>query len=215
MYKAIIFDMDGTLIDSDDVVISTWDELFKVFKPKDLKYNREDFRRFSGPALKGSLIEVFPEYDLDFIHNEYCTRTKKYYDKCCRLFPDVKETLTKLKCDGYKLGVLTTKNKEMTHVCLKRFGIDNLIDIVISCDDVTHFKPEPEGMEIIKNRLNLKSNEILYIGDNDIDYLTSKNSDVDCILMTMCKRVYKVQVNPICYINNYVDLYKEIKKHDN
>ncbi len=211
MYKAIIFDMDGTLIDSDDVVIETWDELFKVFKPKDLKYDKEDFRRFSGPALKGSLIEMFPEYDLDFIHKEYCDRTRKYYDNYCRLFPNAKETLTKLKNDGYILGILTTKNKEMTNICLKRFGVFDLIDIVVSANDVTHYKPDTEGMDLIKKKLNLNSEDILYIGDNDIDYLTCKNSGVDCILMTMCKRVYKVQVNPICYINNYVDLYKEIK----
>lgn len=214
-YKAIVFDMDGTLIDSDEVVISTWEELVKAYKDKDHQYEREYFRRFSGPSLDSSIDFMFPEYDHDFIKTQYGLRTSKYYEMYCKLFDGAKEVLTALKNDGYKLAILTTKKREKTLYCLKKYGVYDLFSLVVAAEDVVKQKPDSEGLIKIKDYFKLNSDEVLYVGDNDIDYLTASGCNVDCILMTMCKRAYKVKVNPICYINNYEDLYKEIKNGSN
>ncbi len=71
MVKLLIFDMDGTLIDTDEVLFQTWKELFLLYKPKDYVIDREFVRGFSGPPVEESIARAFPEKDPKFILNEY------------------------------------------------------------------------------------------------------------------------------------------------
>ncbi len=211
--KVLIFDMDGTIIDSDQVVIDTWIELIKVFKPKDYKIDIEKLRTYSGPPVIDSCKDCFPEYDPNFILKEYRNRTKKYY-KNLGIFDGCKEIITKLHEDGYKLSIVTSKNTERTKDSLRDFDLLHFFDYIVTADDVDVGKPNPEGMNKVLNHFNITSDEALAIGDTGFDFFASKNANIKCILMKMCKRVYQKDIKPYYFVSNYYELYEVIKKHE-
>lgn len=215
MIKVLVFDLDGTLVDSDDVIINTWLELFKDFKDKDFHLDIEEIRTFSGPPLRETIKRIFPEYDTDFILKEYDKRTGKYYDSCLSVFSDVEETLNKFKHDGYKLAILTSKNKEMVLRSLRLTNLSNgIFEFVVTSDDVIHHKPDPEGLLKIMEFFSVKNDEIINIGDTDFDYECGQNAHVKTIMMTMKNRKYKNKLIPLAFANSYNELYKEIKNYD-
>lgn len=215
MLKLVVFDVDGTLVDTDEVILATWKELIRLYKPSDYFLDDDVIRTFSGPPLRDSIKRVFPEMDQEFIFEEYNRITPGLYKSNIKKFPDVVNVLNDLKKDGYQLAVLTNKDSRMTRYTLELAGIDiNLFSAVVTADDVKTLKPNPEGLLSILNKLNIKKEEAISVGDTEFDYYCGKNANVETIMMTMKKRPYESKIFPLAFCSNYNDLYKEIKKYD-
>lgn len=215
MIKLLIFDMDGTLFDTDDVIVHTWLELFKEFKPKDFHMDLETIQGFSGPPLSESLSSVFPERNLDFMTNEYGKRTRKYYDTDIKEFSGARKVIEQFKLDGYKLAILTSKNREMAIYSLKILNYEKYFDYVLTSSDIAKLKPDPTGINNIMNHFNVNKDETITIGDTDFDYLAAKNADVKVIMATMKKRIYQSKLIPFAFVNSYNELYKVVRNYDN
>lgn len=215
MLKLVVFDVDGTLADTDEVILATWKELIRLYKPSDYFLDDDVIRTFSGPPLRDSIKRVFPEMDQEFIFEEYNRITPGLYKSNIRKFRDVVDVLNDLKKDGYQLAVLTNKDSRMTRYTLELAGIDiNLFSAIVTADDVKTLKPNPEGLLSILNKLNIKNEEAISVGDTEFDYYCGKNANVKTIMMTMKKRPYESKIFPLAFCSNYNDLYKEIKKYD-
>ena len=215
MLKLVVFDVDGTLVDTDEVILATWKELIRLYKPSDYFLDDDVIRTFSGPPLRDSIKRVFPEMDQEFIFEEYNRITPGLYKSNIRKFRDVVDVLNDLKKDGYQLAVLTNKDSRMTRYTLELAGIDiNLFSAIVTADDVKTLKPNPEGLLSILNKLNIKNEEAISVGDTEFDYYCGKNANVKTIMMTMKKRPYESKIFPLAFCSNYNDLYKEIKKYD-
>lgn len=214
MIKVLVFDLDGTLIDTDNVLIANWQEIFKTFKPKDYQIDVETIRTFSGPPLKETIKKYLPEYDTDFIYSEFDKRVKKYYDTKLVFFDDYLEVLNNLKKAGYKLAILTSKNRLMTEYCVHLMKADHLFDYIVTSTDLTKFKPDPQGLELIMHHFNCLNSEMINIGDTEYDYYCGQNANVKTIMMTMENRKFKSKIFPLAFINSYNDLYKEILSYD-
>lgn len=213
MLKCLIFDVDGTLADTDEVIFYTWKELIEIYKPKGFKIDKKRILGYSGPPLKESLKDMFSEYDLSFIENEYNIRTNKYYDYYLKGFDNEKEVIKTLKDKGLILTVATSKNKEKTIDTLKKLGIYKYFDYIVSSSDVKNLKPNPESYFKILERFNLKNDEVISIGDTFYDYATSKNASIKCIILTLLKRNLKSINNDCIFIKDYNELLKEILKY--
>ncbi len=215
MIKLIVFDVDGTLVDTDEVILATWKELIRLYKPSDYFLDDDVIRTFSGPPLRDSIKRVFPEMDQEFIFKEYNRITPGLYKSNIRKFPNVIEVLNSFIEDGYELAVLTNKDSKMTRYTLELAGIDsNLFSTIITADDVKTLKPNPEGLLRILNKLNVENFETISVGDTEFDYYCGKNANVKTIMMTMKKRPYESKIFPLAFCSNYNELYKEIKNYD-
>jgi len=183
-YKVLLFDLDGTLCDTDEMIVQTMYAIYKDYKPTKVR-TREELYYFSGPPIRDTLAREFPDYNGDEMYEVFKKVSYGFYAKCVKAYQDELEVLTKLKEKGYLLGVVTNKGYPLTIYSLEICGIKHLFDAVVSADDVTIPKPDPTGIYKALEKLNIKDKkDCLYIGDNDIDYVTASNAGVDTLLVT-------------------------------
>ena len=190
-YKVLLFDLDGTLCDTDEMLIQSFFALYKKYRPAKIR-TREELIYFSGPPIKKTLVDEFPDYSFEEIYKAFQETSRELYLPYVKAFENEIETLKKLKEAGYLLGVVTNKGALLTKYSLEVAHIDGLFDVVISADDVNAPKPSPLGIDEALERLAIADKgKVLYIGDNDIDYETACNAGTDAMLVTWGPREIK------------------------
>ena len=202
-YDLVLLDMDGTIADTDEMIIQSMYELYDKYR----NGNRtpvEEIYYFSGPPIRDTLKKEFPDMDNDFIVNEFVKISWNNYDKYAKLFPHVKETIIALMNKGIKVGVVTSKMRESTIHCLEVINLDDVIDYFVAGDDVKNMKPHPEGILLGMEHFSiLDKKKVLYIGDNRSDYLTARNAGVDVALVTWGPRKIDRSLTPDYWIDDF------------
>ena len=190
-YRLLLFDLDGTLANTDEMVVQSFFSLYKRYNPKAVR-TREELYYFSGPQIRDTLTKEFPDYPIEEMMEAFKTISKDFYAPYVTEYEDEIEVLKALKKQGYLLGVVTNKGGPLTQYTLEICHIEDLFDVVISADDVSAFKPNPEGIYKAMNMLNIKNKgDVLYIGDNDIDYYSGTNAGVETMLVSWGPREIK------------------------
>ena len=190
-YKVILFDLDGTLCDTDEMIVQTMFAIYKDYKPTKIR-TREELYYFSGPPIRDTMAKEFPDYDPEEMYNVFKKVSKEYYAPCVKAYKDEIDVLKALKEAGYILGVVTNKGYPLTIYSLEICHIQEFFDVVITADDVKIGKPDPTGVLEAMKKLNINNKEeVLYVGDNDIDYFTAENVGVDAMLVSWGPREIK------------------------
>jgi len=205
--KVIIFDVDGTLIDTDNLVINSYHEVFKKYRPN-YKLTKEEEISFLGPTL----ASIFPKYfkeDFDTLFQTYRNYAINHLEDA-KLYPNCKEVLSKLKDKGFKLAIVTSRFKNSLMGLLCDFKIDEYFDFIVTLDDVKKPKPDPEGINKVLKHFNCSKNEAIYIGDNDTDYYAGQSARVITGLVTWTKGRDNAYLKPDILLYSYEQLYKEI-----
>ena len=207
-YRLLLFDLDGTLANTDEMVVQSFFSLYERYKPK-VKRTRAELYYFSGPPIRETLKHEFPDYDPIEMHEAFKTISKEFYAPYVTAYQDEVDVLKALKEKGYLLGVVTNKGGPLTKYTLELCQIDDLFDVVISADDVSVPKPDAEGVNAAMKAVNIKNKkEVLYIGDNDIDYFTGRNSGVDTMLVSWGPR----EIKCLDKANYVASSYNEMRK---
>ena len=190
-YKVLLFDLDGTLCDTDEMIVQTMYAIYKDYKPTKER-SREELYYFSGPPIRETLKNEFPNYDPDMMYDVFKKVSKGFYPSTVKAYKDEKEVLKALKDAGYQLGVVTNKGLPLTIYSLEICGIKSFFDVIVSADDVAEPKPNPTGIFKAMEALNIQNKgDVLYVGDNDIDYETATNAGVDAMLVSWGPREIK------------------------
>ena len=205
-YKVLLFDLDGTLCDTDEMLIQSFFALYKKYRPAKIR-TREELIYFSGPPIKKTLVDEFPDYPFKEIYKAFQETSRELYLPYVKAFDKEIETLKKLREAGYLLGVVTNKGAPLTKYSLEVSHIDGLFDVVISADDVNAPKPSPLGIDKAIERLGIEDKgKVLYIGDNDIDYETATNAGTDAMLVTWGPREIKRVKDAKYAVSSYDEL---------
>ena len=205
-YQYLLFDMDGTLVDTDEMLIQTMHILYDKYR-NGIYTPKEKIYYFSGPPIEKTLKEEFPDMDPSFIKQEFARISKELYPTTIKVYLHSREVLLELKNKGVKLGVVTNKLHDMTLYCLKLLNLEDIFDVVIGYDDVKIGKPNKEGILKALDILKAKDlNKSIYIGDNIVDLDSANNADIDCILVNWGPRVLPKDIKPRYFINDYLDL---------
>jgi len=176
-YKAVLFDLDDTLLDSISARVIS---LRRVFTSADI--TEQDAERFlrdlQGTSLSKALAQLAE--DLGIGVDLFLDYRRTYWTKeqgILKLYPGIKQMLNKLHKYGLKLGVVTTKvvNVEFegnvigARQELQELGIADLFAVLIGFEDVTIHKPHPEGINMALIRLDVASGDALMVGDSSGD----------------------------------------------
>ena len=172
----ILLDLDGTILDSKDLIIDSFRYTFKHFR-QEVEFKDEDLEPFFGPTLK----QTFSKYSKDEAElNEMIAYYREYnlknYDARVKLFPTVKETIKFLYKKGYKIGIVSSKQHELVLHTLELTGIKEYVDVVLGNGSYDNPKPAPDGILKAKEKLNSKN--ALYVGDTKDDIIAANNAKV-------------------------------------
>lgn len=180
MIKAVIFDFDYTLGDSTNgIVLSVNYALEKLgHSVRDIT----EIRKTIGLSLKETYMVLTSRCDSDEA-DQFAKLFKEKADEVMvvntELYHGVKAVLNELKNKGYKIGIVTTKFHYRIEQILRKFEANELIDIIVGAEDVKIEKPNPEGLQYIIERMDLKKDSVLYVGDSLVDAQTAENAGVD------------------------------------
>ncbi|GGB53921.1 pyrophosphatase PpaX [Virgibacillus dakarensis] len=170
----ILFDLDGTLIDTNELIIASFEHTFHHYgKP----FSREKAIEFIGPPLKESFQQIDPA-QVNAMIATYREHNLQHHDEYVTAFPYVVETLTRLKKHGLQLGIVTTKMRHTVNKGLKLTAIDHFFETIITLDDVTHAKPHPEPIVKAMSNLSAQPETTLMVGDNSHDIEAGQNAGV-------------------------------------
>ncbi len=175
-YKCVLFDWDGTIVQSLDIwLYCLKKELLKYgyeLTDKQIGANYEQFR-VRAPSL--GIINVD-----DILQTVYATIDIKMHDVL--LNKGVVELLSALKHHDYKIGLVTTSQHSQVQLHIDKFGLGEFFDVVVCGDDVRNQKPNPEPGEFALKTLECLPSETLMVGDSDTDIVFAQNLNVDSVL---------------------------------
>ncbi|MFA5749193.1 MAG: HAD family hydrolase [Bacilli bacterium] len=193
MYKLVIFDLDGTLLNTiDDIKDSINFALEKHGFPK---YSIEQVKRFVGSGVKQMV-----ERALNGLSNESSliqTITKDFMEKYkliqknkTKPYPNIVETLNKIKNENIYISVLSNKPIADTKNIISYYFDNNMFDLVYGQIDGIPVKPDSALVNRIINSFFLKKEEVLFVGDSDVDMMTAKNAGIDSVFVSWGFRTY-------------------------
>jgi len=205
-YKLIIFDFDGTLADTDEMIVRSMYYIYDKYNDGKRK-SREEICYFSGPPIRETLKKELPHVDINLLMEEFKNKSISLYPTCMFMYENEMDVLKRLKEQGYILAVLTNKITKTTNYCLKLLDLDNIMNVVVGSSDVSNPKPYPEGIfKVMELSHVTDKNIVIYIGDNASDILTAVNAGVDSILVTWGPRKILEEVSPTYKANSYLEL---------
>jgi len=192
--NAILFDLDGVLVDSFDAWLAALNDAFKIFNYKEI--TKEEFlKKYWGYDLFDNLKKMNLSFEVGRIcNNQY----KKHLDKV-KIHPDTKIILNKLNM--YRKVLITNTPKDSAIQVLKKFNIDKYFEFVLTSNDVTMPKPDPEIVLKSCNLLDVNPAEVILIGDTKSDVKAGKAAG--------CK-VVGINIDGDYIVNNLAGLLKLI-----
>lgn len=182
--KAILFDFDGTIADTAPGIVATMTETFRQMK---LPIPTEEAMRQTigiplGPSLQhlNNLSEKKTKEAVDTYTRLFMTieigKT--------RLFDGVAETLKKLHDEGFRMSVVTSRNVESLEVILKRFGIRDCFEHLVTHSDGLAHKPAPDMVFETLRRMKLTSDDTIVVGDTTFDIEMGNNAGCKTVAVT-------------------------------
>lgn len=206
LFKTVLFDFDGTLVDTNELITES-------FKYTLTKYNHpfteEELKSFNGPPL----IETFRTLDetkADLMVKTYQEHNLAHHEAYLTLFPYVEETLQALHEAGIKLGIVSTKMRNAVDLGLDITNIRHYFDSIITLNDVTHAKPDPEPVIKGMGQLNGERETTLMVGDNHHDIVAGHNAQMATagVSWSLKGRAYLQSYEPTYMLEDMRDLLK-------
>lgn len=173
MIKAILFDLDGTLIDTNELVVQSFKYAFRTLFNKEIP--RDEIVRTFGEPLRDAMAR-YNEDEADLMVKTFRVYNQANHDSIATIFKGVREGLEDLNRMGIKLGVVTSKMKGMAERGLKLIDIDRFIDVAVTPEDTEKHKPLGDPALKACELLGVLPQETIMVGDSHNDILCGKNA---------------------------------------
>jgi len=205
--SAILFDVDGTLIDTNELIIASFLHTFDRHLPG--QYKREDVIEFIGPTLIQTFSEIAPD-QVDEMITTYRSFNLEQHDVMIQEYIGTVEAVSELKRAGYKLGAVTSKQHDVALRGLKLQGLDQYFDCIVGSDHVKNPKPDPEPIYKALKSLGVEPEQAMMVGDRHHDILAGRNAGTLSVGVswTLQGREYLEQYQPDFIIDEMTDLLK-------
>lgn len=165
--KTILFDLDGTILDTNELIIQTFLESLQGHVPNGL--TREQIIPRMGETLKAQMQHFSGLEDVTHLIAAYRQVNHRLHDDYVKSFDYVNEVIENLHKNGIQIGVVTTKIRLTTDKGLQFTGLSDYIDAIVTIDDVENAKPHPEPVNKAIELLGADPKTTMMVGDSVVD----------------------------------------------
>lgn len=184
--KAILFDHDGTIVDSESIHFYFWK---KVLSKYNLKLSEEEYiKYYSGLPAKAKAADAVSRYNINqdpkILEKDKKIELSKYLkNNSFPIMDGAIDAINELINLGIKIGVVTGTNYDNLKNTLDSNPVFSKLSVVITGDDVSNNKPHPECYLLALSKLGIKPSECLAIEDTEIGLISANKAGIDCIVV--------------------------------
>jgi len=184
-YKAVLFDMDGTVLDTLEDLKSAVNRTLAEFHMPQLSL--EQVRCYVGNGARRLIEQAVPAGSSDETVDKVLSWFKAYYERHCLIatgpYAGIIPLMERLKAQGIKMAVVSNKPDEAVKELAERF-FPGLLELAAGQKDSVPRKPAPDMVELAMAQMGVSKAESVYVGDSEVDVLTAANAGLDCICVT-------------------------------
>ena len=183
MRPALLFDLDGTLIDSIELILSSARHAFEGHEgriPTDDEWRAEIGR----PLVDTFRGFVAKEADVERLIARYREHQLANHDRLVRAYDGVIPVIRQLAADGHRMALVTSKPDWLAQRGLVHVGLDDVIPVVVGCDSCTRHKPHPEPVQRALALLDASPSNAIFVGDSPHDVESGRAAGVYTIGVT-------------------------------
>jgi pyrophosphatase PpaX len=177
-FKYILFDLDGTLIDTNQMIIDSFKHTYKLHLNRELE--EKEILQYFGEPLITTLRRYSPE-NAEELYNTFIQYNESIHDTSATLCCNIQEALEKLKEMGCVMAVVTSKRSKMAYRGLELFDILKYFTVVVTVDDTVNHKPHPEPILRALEKLGALPAEALMVGDSVFDIKCAHNAGIQAV----------------------------------
>lgn len=177
MIKAVLFDLDGTVLDTKPFIVASFHHVCGSYSLDVI--TEEMIQALGGASLRETYRHYHPAHDLEALCRAHC----EFQDANPRLisvFPETLPSLNRLSDLGLKSGIITSRHNNALAL-MERMCLQEYFSVVVTCDDVINPKPHPESMLLALDKLELGPDEVIFVGDMEADIQLGRNTGVRTI----------------------------------
>ncbi len=204
-FDGIIFDIDGTILQSNKLIFATFNYVTEKYLGKTT--TPEEIIALFGPT-EGVIIKQLFKDNFDNVMTDYYQFYSDNHNKMAKVFDGIVGLIDELKERKIFLSVYTGKGKGSTEITLDKLGIRNKFDMIVTGDDIIGHKPSPEGVDIFVNKYNLNRDRVLMIGDAPPDVKAAKTTGIKIasVLWDSYAKEEVLKMNSDYYFNTVEEL---------
>lgn len=209
--KTVLFDLDGTLLDTNNMVIQSFKHTYKRHLNRDVE-DHEIIKNF-GEILKTTIGREFP-HCADEALETYKTFQVDNFDELITIHTGVKDAIKYLYEQGYRLGVVTSRIHQSAVRGLDHFDLTRYFGAIITADSTDKHKPDPTSAYLALEKLGGKSEEAVLVGDSPFDVLCGKNAGMVSVAVSWSAlpREMYMQHNPDYVVDTMEELVELIER---
>ena len=175
----VLFDLDGTIIDSIELILRSYRHTMALHRANEPLPPDDMWIKGLGTPLWAQFGQITDDKDeIEAMVQTYRTYNLTHHDALVKPYEGVVDEIRRMQQAGKRLGVVTSKLRDGALRGLRVSGLDDIFDIVLGCDDVTHSKPHPEPVLTAVERLRVQRAETVFVGDSRHDMESGRAAGV-------------------------------------